>query len=81
MSEKMAQYKVSMSDITSAISSSNLAYPSGSAVSGNLELSVTTSLETKQADELRDIPIATPTGELISLCDVADIYDNFSESQ
>ena len=75
ISEKMAQYNVTMNDITSAVSSSNLAYPSGSAVSGNLELSVTTSLETEQVDELRDIPIATPTGELISLCDVADIYE------
>lgn len=75
MSEKMAQYHVTMNDIVSAISSANLAYPSGEAVSGNLELSVTTSLETEKVDELQDIPIATPGGALISLSDVANIYE------
>ena len=74
-SEKMAQYNVTMSQIVSAISGANLAYPSGEAVSGNLELSVTTSLETEKVEELQDIPIATPDGQLICLADVADIYE------
>ena len=74
-SEKMSQYKVTMDQVVSAISSANLAYPSGDAVAGNLELSVTTSLETEEVDELQDIPVATSTGDLISLSDVADIYE------
>ena len=74
-SEKMAQYNLTMSQVASAISDANLASPSGEAVAGNLELSVTTSLETEKVEELQDIPIATPTGEIISLSDVADIYE------
>lgn len=75
LSEKMEQYGLTMNDVTTAISSANLAYPSGEAVAGNLELSVTTSLETEKVDELKDIPIATATGDLVMLSDVADIYE------
>lgn len=75
LSEKLEQYGLAMSDVSSAISSANLAYPSGEAVAGNLELSVTTSLETEQVDELQDIPIATSAGDLVMLSDVANIYE------
>ena len=75
LSEKLEQYGLTMSDVTSAISTANLAYPSGEAVAGNLELSVTTSLETEQVGELQDIPIATATGALVMLSDVANIYE------
>lgn len=75
LSEKMEQYGLTMNDVTTAISSAKLAYPSGEAVAGNLELSVTTSLETEKVDELKDIPIATATGDLVMLSDVADIYE------
>ena len=74
-SEKMAQYHVTMSQVVSAISEANLAQPSGEAVAGNLELSVTTSLETEKVEELQDIPVSTSTGKLISLSDVAEIYE------
>ncbi len=56
MSDMMAQYGVTMSDVVSAISSANLAYPSGETVVGNQELSVTTSLEAEEIDDLKDIP-------------------------
>lgn len=74
-SEKMAQYHVTMTQVVNAISEANLAQPSGEAVAGNLELSVTTSLETEKVEELQDIPVATSTGMLISLSDVANIYE------
>ena len=74
-SEKMAQYHVAMTQVVNAISEANLAQPSGEAVAGNLELSVTTSLETEKVEELQDIPVATSTGMLISLSDVANIYE------
>ncbi len=74
-SEKMDQYGITMSDVANAISDANLASPSGEAVAGNLELSVTASLETEEVDELQDIPFETQTGQIISLSDVANIYE------
>ncbi len=73
-SELMEQYQVTMSDISSAISSANLSYPSGSAVSGNQELSVTTNMEHDTLDDLLKVPIETAGGNLIYLEDVAVIY-------
>ncbi|MBT9777532.1 AcrB/AcrD/AcrF family protein [Clostridium sp. MCC353] len=73
-SEKMAQYKVTMTQIASAISSSKLSYPSGSTISGNLELSVTTSLENETVDDLKTVPITTSSGKIIYLEDIANIY-------
>ena len=74
-SEKMDLYGLTMSDVSNAISQANLSSPSGEAVAGNLELSVTTSLKTKEVEELKDIPIRIPAGQIISLSDVADIYE------
>ena len=65
MSDMMAQYGVTMSDVVSAISSANLAYPSGETVVGNQELSVTTSLEAEEIDDLKDIPITLSSGQII----------------
>lgn len=71
--EKMDQYKVTMSQISSAIQNANVSLPSGDTISGNLELSVTTSLETSDLEELKNVPVTASTGEIIRLQDVADV--------
>lgn len=72
--EKMDQYKVTMSQISSAIQNANVSLPSGDTVSGNLELSVTTSLETSDIEELKNVPVTASTGEIVRLQDVADVH-------
>lgn len=74
-SDEMAQYGLTMSDITSAMSSANLSYPSGDAVSGNLEFSVSTSLENDTIEALMQVPITTAGGELVYLEDVSRVYE------
>ena len=77
--EKMDQYKVTMSQISSAIQNANVSSPSGDIVSGNLELSVTTSLETSDIEELKNVPVTTSAGEIVLLQDVADIHTEEEE--
>lgn len=77
--EKMDQYKVTMSQISSAIQNANVSSPSGDTVSGNLELSVTTSLETLDIEELKNVPVTTSAGEIVLLQDVADIHTEEEE--
>lgn len=77
--EKMDQYKVTMSQISSAIQNANVSSPSGDTVSGNLELSVTTSLETSDIEELKNVPVTASTGEIVLLQDVADIHTEEEE--
>lgn len=72
--DRMEQYQVTMSDITSAMSAANLAHPSGTAEAGNQELSVTTMEEHNTLDELLQVPITTAGGGLVYLEDIASIY-------
>ncbi len=73
-SDLMEQYHVTMSDIKSSIGSANITYPSGSAVSGSQELSVTTMMENDTLEALLKVPITTSRGKLVYLEDVAKVY-------
>ena len=72
--EKLAQYGLTMSNITSAMNAAQLTYPSGSVVSGNVELDATTSADMDTLDDLLAVPITTKSGNIIYLKDIADVY-------
>ncbi len=72
--EWMEQYQVTMNNITSAMDAANLTYPSGDAVSGNLELSVTTEMDNDTLDDLLRVPITTARGKIVYLEDIAKVY-------
>lgn len=74
-SEKMAQYKVTMSQVNTAMQSASFSQPSGDAVAGNLELSVTTTMKNDTLDDLKNVPIISSKGEIVYLKDIADIYE------
>ena len=74
-SDEMAQYQVTMSDVSTAMSTANLSYPSGDAVSGKLELSVSTSLEHETIEALKEVPITTSSGKIVYLEDIAKVYE------
>ncbi len=79
MSDMMEQYNVSISDIKSAISAANLSYPSGSAESGNLDLSVSTLTQHDTLDELLEMPITVSGNKIIYLEDIAVV--SYAEEQ
>ena len=64
-----------MSDVSTAMSTANLSYPSGDAVSGKLELSVSTSLEHETIEALKEVPITTSSGKIVYLEDIARVYE------
>ena len=72
--EKMKQYGISMSTIASDIAAADLAYPAGSTMVGNQELSLTTKMEFDTMESLQDIPLTTSGGGIVYLQDVAEIY-------
>ncbi len=74
MSDMMEQYHVTMNDITSAMNGANLSYPSGDAVAGNLELSVSTMAENNTLEELLRVPILTSGNKMVYLEDIAHVY-------
>lgn len=78
-SDCMEQYGVSLNDITSAMSSANTTVPSGSVVSGKLELDASTQVTNTTLDDILAVPISTSTGNIVYLEDIADIsYANQS---
>lgn len=79
MSDMMDQYNVSISDIKSAMSAANLSYPSGSAESGNLDLSVSTLTEHDTLDELLEMPITVSGNKIVYLEDIAVV--SYAEEQ
>ena len=79
MSDMMDQYIVSISDIKSAMSAANLSYPSGSAESGNLDLSVSTLTQHDTLDELLEMPITVSGNKIIYLEDIAVV--SYAEEQ
>lgn len=79
MSDMMDQYNVSISDIKSAISAANLSYPSGSAESGNLDLSVSTLTQHDTLDELLEMPITVSGNKIVYLEDIAVV--SYAEEQ
>lgn len=78
--EKLSQYHLNMSAISSAISSASFTYPAGDTRMGSQSLSVTTSVDYDTMDRLKEIPIGTGNGNLIYLEDVAHIYYALDEA-
>ena len=79
MSDMMDQYNMSISDIKSAMSAANLSYPSGSAESGNLDLSVSTLTQHDTLDELLEMPITVSGNKIVYLEDIAVV--SYAEEQ
>ena len=79
MSDMMDQYNVSISDIKSAMSAANLSYPSGSAESGNLDLSVSTLTQHDTLDDLLEMPITVSGNKIVYLEDIAVV--SYAEEQ
>ena len=79
MSDMMDQYNVSINDIKSAMSAANLSYPSGSAESGNLDLSVSTLTQHDTLDELLEMPITVSGNKIVYLEDIAMV--SYAEEQ
>lgn len=71
--EKLDQYHLTMNSLVTALASSSLSYPAGSASVGNQDLSVTTGLSFDTVDSLRTIPITVGNGSTIYLEDVANV--------
>lgn len=76
----MKQYGLTMSSIAQYIAAIDFSVPAGTVTQGTQDLSVASSAETKNISELRDIPLITSTGSLITLNDVADIYESSKEA-
>ena len=72
--EKLAQYHMNMTAVTSAIASANFSMPLGNTIVGNRDLSVTSGVDFDTVELLKQIPITLGNGNIIYIEDIANIY-------
>lgn len=71
--EMLQGYGVTVGQIAQALAAENLDYPAGKVQQGTLKLQVKSVGIFQTIDEIRDLPIATSTGGIIHIRDVADV--------
>ena len=72
--ENLKQYNVSVNTVATTVGSANFTYPAGSAQHGDQQVDISSRVEYKTPEELRQIPISTATGQTIHLSDVANVH-------
>ena len=78
--EKLQQYHLNMSTISSSIGSSNFTYPAGDTIVGGQKLSVSAGTEYDTMELLKQIPITLGNGNVIYLEDVANVHTAFEDA-
>ena len=72
--EKLAQYRMNMSSVATAIATANFAMPLGDTIVGTRNLSVTSGVDFDTVELLKQIPITVGNGNIIYMEDIANIY-------
>lgn len=70
----LASYGLTTSSLSQALAAENVNLPSGSMMRGQTSVQVNTYGEFESVDEIRSLLISTPTGAIIELDEIADIY-------
>lgn len=77
--ERLQGYGLSIAQVQQVIASSNLDFPTGSVASSEKRTTIRLAGKVGSIDELRNLPLTTPTGATVFLRDVADIQDGIAE--
>lgn len=77
----MKQYGLTMSSVSQFLSAVDFSYPAGSVTQGSQEISITTAMEYDTVQKLRNVPIMTNTGQVITLQDIADVSMSAKEAE
>ncbi|MCM1112403.1 MAG: efflux RND transporter permease subunit [Muribaculum sp.] len=77
----MNQYGLTMNSIAQFLAAVDFSYPAGSVGQGNQEISITTSMEYNTVQKLREVPIMTGTGQVLTLQDVANVTMSTKEAE
>jgi len=77
--KKLEGYGLTISDVQKIIASSNLDFPTGSIKSRDNQTTIRLSGKFTSLDQMRNLPITTPSGVSIRLSDVADVQDGIKD--
>lgn len=77
--DKIEGYGLSIAAVQQAIASSNMDFPTGNVSSKDNRTTIRLAGKVRSIDELRNLPLTTPSGNTIFLRDVADVQDGIVE--
>ncbi|MDE7271009.1 MAG: efflux RND transporter permease subunit, partial [Acetatifactor sp.] len=77
----MNQYGLTMSSIAQFLAAVDFSYPAGSVIQGDQDISITTSMEYNTVQKLREVPIMTGAGQVLTLQDVANVTMSTKEAE
>ena len=69
----LRQYGLTISSVASYLAAVDFTVPAGSVKQGSQDVSVSAAMEYNTAEKLKQVPIITASGSVVSLSDVADI--------
>lgn len=69
----MKQYGLTMSSVAQLLGAVDFTYPAGNVTQGSQDISIATSMEYNTVQKLRQVPIMTGTGSVITLQDIANV--------
>lgn len=77
----MKQYGLTMSSVSQFLSAVDFSYPAGSVRQGSQDISVSTSMEYNTVQKLKEVPIMTGTGQVITLQDIATVTEASKDAE
>lgn len=73
--EKMQGYGITESTLAQTLAAENLNYPTGSIEQGTTSMQVRTTGEFKSVEEIKNLPVRTPSGAVIHVSDFVDVNE------
>lgn len=77
----MTQYGLTMSSVAQFLGAIDFSYPAGTVTHASQDISITTSMEYNTVQKLKEVPIMTGTGSVITLQDIATISMSSKEAE
>ncbi len=78
--EKLAQYHLSINSVANAVSGASFSIPAGATQVGSQDLTVSAGVTYDTVDSLKEIPITTPSGDIVYLDDIAFVVSTEKET-
>ncbi len=78
--EKLAQYHLSINSVANAVSGASFSIPAGATQVGSQDLTVSAGVTYDTVDSLKEIPITTPSGDIVYLDDIAFVASTVKET-
>ncbi len=77
--EKLAGYGLTISQVQQILAASNMDFPTGNIKTRNNQTTIRLSGKFTSLEQMRNLPLTTPSGTMIRLADIADVQDGIKD--